>query len=96
MKLTTSKKNRILGLFERNLLDKEGLPKRKWFKHILQAPGLYLGYEPEVFPGIQQAFSEKNNTMLQQEITRAVSAINRGIRMLTPQNSGEPFVQAVY
>uniref|UniRef100_A0A7S3LRD1 Peptidase M28 domain-containing protein n=1 Tax=Aplanochytrium stocchinoi TaxID=215587 RepID=A0A7S3LRD1_9STRA len=89
-------KNRILGLFERNLLDKEGLPKRKWFKHILQAPGLYLGYEPEVFPGIQQAFSEKNNTMLQQEITRAVSAINRGIRMLTPQNSGEPFVQAVY
>jgi len=78
--LTT--KNEILGMLERKFLDEKGLPKRKWFKHVLQAPGLYLGYSPEVFPGIQQAFSEKDEWLLRSETRRAIKAIYRCVYML--------------
>jgi N-acetylated-alpha-linked acidic dipeptidase len=47
--------NEKIGLTERQFLAEEGLPKRPWFKHVLQAPGMYLGYAAEAFPGIQQA-----------------------------------------
>jgi N-acetylated-alpha-linked acidic dipeptidase len=50
--------NDRLGLVERNFLLADGLPKRKWFKHALQAPGIYLGYQAEVFPGISWALGE--------------------------------------
>lgn len=35
--------NERLGLTERRFLAQEGLPGRPWFRHVLQAPGLYLG-----------------------------------------------------
>lgn len=36
--------NDRLAFTERRFRAREGLPGRKWFKHVLQAPGLYLGY----------------------------------------------------
>jgi N-acetylated-alpha-linked acidic dipeptidase len=50
--------NGKLGLAERQFLIEDGLPGRPWFKHILQAPGMDLGYAAEAFPGIQQALDD--------------------------------------
>jgi hypothetical protein len=60
--------NEKLGLTERYLLLKDGLPGRPWFKHCLQAPGLDLGYAAEAFPGIQQAIDENNFKIAQEQI----------------------------
>lgn len=35
--------NDRLAMTERRFLVDEGLPGRQWFRHVLQAPGLYLG-----------------------------------------------------
>lgn len=35
--------NERLAMTERRFLSEEGLPGRPWFRHVLQAPGLYLG-----------------------------------------------------
>lgn len=35
--------NERLAMTERRFLTEEGLPGRRWFRHVLQAPGLYLG-----------------------------------------------------
>lgn len=62
--------NKVLGNFERTLLDPDGLLNRKWFKHILQSPGLYLGYDALVFPGIAQALLDKDIGVANQQIQR--------------------------
>eukprot|EP01127_Copromyxa_protea_P018506 TRINITY_DN5843_c0_g1_i3.p1 TRINITY_DN5843_c0_g1~~TRINITY_DN5843_c0_g1_i3.p1 ORF type:complete len:295 (-),score=63.37 TRINITY_DN5843_c0_g1_i3:48-932(-) len=45
--------NSKLYLAERQFLG-SGLPKRPYYKHVLQAPGLYLGYDSQSFPGVAQ------------------------------------------
>lgn len=41
--LTLFDLNDRLAMTERRFLSREGLPGRTWFRHVLQAPGLYLG-----------------------------------------------------
>ena len=54
---------------ERNSLGTDdGLPGRRWFKHILQAPGMDLGYAAEAFPGIQQAINDQNLSLAQDQV----------------------------
>jgi N-acetylated-alpha-linked acidic dipeptidase len=60
--------NEKLGLVEREFIIQEGLPKRKWFKHALQAPGMFLGYAAEAFPGIQQAIDEGDMKLAQEQV----------------------------
>jgi hypothetical protein len=38
--------NKKLMAFERGLLSEEGLPRREWFRHLVVAPGEYLGESP--------------------------------------------------
>jgi len=59
-----SVRNVISGLAERLFLHAPGLPRRKWFKHVLQAPALYLGYAADVLPGIQQAYRDEGDAAL--------------------------------
>ena len=50
--------NERLALVERRFLSAAegiGLPGRKWFRHCLQAPGLYTGYAPQTLPGVVHA-----------------------------------------
>ena len=47
--------NDRFALVERRFLTAEGLPGRKWFRHCLQAPGLYTGYAPKTLPGVYDA-----------------------------------------
>ncbi|CAK9105416.1 Probable glutamate carboxypeptidase ARB_02390 [Durusdinium trenchii] len=69
-----SSRNDILGTAERSFLDKQGLPRRKWFKHILQAPGFYLGYAAKVFPGIDDAL-ENNDLESARDLIRKAAAL---------------------
>ena len=47
-----------LATFERQFLTDAGIRGRKWYRHVVQAPGYYLGYASEIFPGILQAIRE--------------------------------------
>jgi len=59
--------NEHLYLAERKFLNPNGLPQRKWFKHIVQAPGLDEGYNASVFPGLIQAINSEDQTQSQQQ-----------------------------
>ena len=38
----------------------DGLPGRPWYRHVLQAPGLYTGYAARTLPGIDDAITARN------------------------------------
>lgn len=72
--------NEKLVLSERKFLLKRGLPKRPWFKHVLQAPGLDLGYAAEAFPGIQQPLNEQNYVLAQDQVEMTAERIRAAAR----------------
>jgi hypothetical protein len=43
---------------ERCFIDPRGLKDRNWYRHLIFAPGYYLGYGEQVFPGIRYALLE--------------------------------------
>jgi len=67
--------NGIIRRAERNFLIAGGLPGRPYFKHVLQAPGIYLGYGSDVFPGLTEAIRDKNWTLAQQQANVLASVI---------------------
>lgn len=77
-----AKCNEKLGLVERSFLLEEGLPGRQWFKHMLQAPGLNLGYASEAFPGIQQAIDDKNIIVAQNQTKLATERLRAAASFL--------------
>jgi len=82
--------NSLLGFHERLFLDPAGLPHRPWFKHILQAPGLYLGYDAKVLPGIDQAISDKDSGLVEKLIQRYAKLFRRAAEIISSQsNPGE-------
>jgi len=52
---------------ERQFLYKEGLPQRPWFRHVVQAPGLYTGYSYDAFPGLAHAIRAKDWDLARQQ-----------------------------
>ena len=52
------KYNERLAQFERGFIDPVGLPGREWFKHIVYAPGLWTGYQAEMFPSIVESIDQ--------------------------------------
>jgi N-acetylated-alpha-linked acidic dipeptidase len=82
---TLSTCNEKLGLTERHFLDeKNGLPGRPWFRHVLQAPGMDLGYAAQAFPGIQQAIDDGNWTLAQEQVMVAGERIRSAATHLKP------------
>jgi len=53
-KKPVNRSNDVLTFTERAFLG-PGLPSRPIYKHVIQAPGLYLGYDTDTFPGVSQA-----------------------------------------
>lgn len=51
--------NQVLLGLERYFLG-PGLPGRPYYKHVLQAPGVYLGYNADPFPGVNQAIRDQD------------------------------------
>ena len=71
---------------ERRFLMAEGLPGRKWFRHCLQAPGLYTGYAQKTLPGVYDATTTEDWDVAQaqadraaQHIAAAASALNEPV-----------------
>jgi len=79
---STSSLNDRLMLTERQFLAQEGLPGRPWFRHVIQAPGLYLGYGADEFPGIAQAIRDENTTLAQQQILTVAQRIRAASSIL--------------
>jgi N-acetylated-alpha-linked acidic dipeptidase len=74
--------NEKLGLTERHFLLEGGLPKRRWFKHVLQAPGMNLGYAAEAYPGIQQAIDEGNLEVAQEQVGLTAERVESAAKSL--------------
>jgi N-acetylated-alpha-linked acidic dipeptidase len=51
--------NRALVESEHKLTREEGLPGRPWFKHFVDAPGQYTGYEAKTLPVVREAIEQK-------------------------------------
>src|SRR4029077_9749238 len=51
--------NRALAQSEHRLTLEEGLPGRPWFKHFVDAPGQYTGYEAKTLPVVREAIEQK-------------------------------------
>jgi N-acetylated-alpha-linked acidic dipeptidase len=50
----------ILLKLERALTTREGLPRRPWYVHQLDAPGAYTGYGAKTIPGVREAVEARN------------------------------------
>ncbi len=68
--------NSILMQSERALTRKEGLPGRAWFRHQIDAPGVYTGYEAKALPGVQEAIIAKNWKLADEQIVFAAETLN--------------------
>jgi N-acetylated-alpha-linked acidic dipeptidase len=75
-------RNGIRLRFERALTDKAGLPGRPWFRHVVYAPGVYLGYGAEVFSGIQHSINQKDGETAKVAATQAANALKRAANLL--------------
>jgi N-acetylated-alpha-linked acidic dipeptidase len=60
---------------ERKLTNEDGLPRRPWYKYLLDAPGVYTGYAPKTVPGVREAIELKNYAEADQEIARVGKAL---------------------
>jgi len=51
--------NQTLIQSERKLTSPDGLPGRPWFKHAVDAPGFYTGYDVKTLPAVREAIEQK-------------------------------------
>jgi N-acetylated-alpha-linked acidic dipeptidase len=68
--------NRELIESERRLTNADGLPRRPWYKHLLDAPGVYTGYEAKTVPGVREGIEQKRYAEAEQEIVRVSKALD--------------------
>jgi N-acetylated-alpha-linked acidic dipeptidase len=61
----------------------DGLPRRPYYKHVIQAPGLYEGYAAQTFPGLTQAINAGNWTLAAQQYKTLYQAINNAAIFLS-------------
>lgn len=62
---------------EQQLLTKEGLPRRGWYRHTIYAPGFYTGYGVKTLPGIREALEQRNWKEAQEQIEITAASINK-------------------
>jgi N-acetylated-alpha-linked acidic dipeptidase len=74
--------NKKLYQAEQQLLNEEGLPRRKWYRHSLYAPGFYTGYGVKTLPGVREAMEQKNFKEATEQIQLLAQAIERLARHL--------------
>ena len=71
-----------LAYTERKFLTPDGLPGRKYFKHALQAPGLYTGYAPKTLPGVYDAVTKADWPTANAQAAVAAAAIAAAAKYL--------------
>ncbi|HEX7130703.1 MAG TPA: transferrin receptor-like dimerization domain-containing protein [Rhodanobacteraceae bacterium] len=52
--------NKLMGRMEQSLTDKDGLPGRAWFRHMIYAPGMLTGYGVKTVPGVREALEGRH------------------------------------
>jgi N-acetylated-alpha-linked acidic dipeptidase len=62
---------------ERMLTDDTGLPGRKWFKHMLYAPGFYTGYGVKTIPAVREAIEQKQWSRVDEQILRVSGVLEK-------------------
>ena len=70
--------NRDLMQAERGFLDRDGIPGRPWYRHLIYAPR--PTYAPELLPGVAEALG---TSRLDEQVRRLASAIDRVAEALT-------------
>ena len=68
--------NQSLYQAEQQLLSKDGLPRRPWYKHTIYAPGFYTGYGVKTMPGIREAIEQRNWKEAEDQIEVDAKTIN--------------------
>jgi len=66
-----------------------GLPRRPWYKHVVQAPGLYMGYAGEGFPGVKQPIRDRNWQQAQQQASILAARIQDAAQYLVNGRTAE-------
>ncbi len=74
---TLNNTNDMFLKVERAFIDPQGLKLRPWYKHVIYAPGIYAGYDAEVFPGLQQAIDENDLAQARMAVNQAKLALER-------------------
>jgi len=82
--------NQLLYSAERKFLFAGGLPNRPWYKHMIQAPGIYLGYGADPFPGLSQAIRDNDWVTAEAYAHIIAKVISEVANSLFPVPSGPP------
>jgi N-acetylated-alpha-linked acidic dipeptidase len=69
--------NQELKESERRLTTQEGLLRRPWYKHMIDAPGIYEGYGAKTLPGVREAIEQKHWDEANSEIARVSAVLDR-------------------
>eukprot|EP00467_Chlorarachnion_reptans_P007254 CAMPEP_0114496444 /NCGR_PEP_ID=MMETSP0109-20121206/5773_1 /TAXON_ID=29199 /ORGANISM="Chlorarachnion reptans, Strain CCCM449" /LENGTH=870 /DNA_ID=CAMNT_0001673717 /DNA_START=495 /DNA_END=3106 /DNA_ORIENTATION=+ len=85
---------------ERKFLVNNGMKGRKWFRHLLLAPGLYTGYGSEIFPAVMGALREhleqSNSTEVNGQLHETASRISLAAKFLHSANGESGQVGVAY
>jgi N-acetylated-alpha-linked acidic dipeptidase len=68
--------NQKLMQSERDLTTQEGLLRRGWYKHMIDAPGVYSGYGAKTIPGVREGIEQKHWDEANSEIARIADVLN--------------------
>jgi N-acetylated-alpha-linked acidic dipeptidase len=77
---TQATTSRALMQAERALLDRDGIPGRPWYRHLIYAPK--PTYAPEVLPGVAEAIDAGDRARLADQIARLAAALDRAAATL--------------
>ncbi|KAI0940119.1 hypothetical protein AcV5_001313 [Taiwanofungus camphoratus] len=70
--------NAKLTAFERGFISEEGIAEREWYKHLVVAPGKWLGYGATTLPAVTEALTlERNATLAEIEARRVAGLIDK-------------------
>ncbi|HEX5423592.1 MAG TPA: M28 family metallopeptidase [Candidatus Acidoferrales bacterium] len=62
---------------EHDLTTKEGLLRRGWYKHMVDAPGVYSGYGAKTIPGVREAIEQDHWDEANSEIVRIAGVLDK-------------------
>lgn len=74
---------------EQKFLRADGLPRRPWFRHVLQAPGFYTGYGVKTLPGIREAIEQRYWKEADEQIAFTAEALTVYAQWLERAAGGE-------
>lgn len=80
LKERLDKVNDRLVLFERHLLDQEGIQERPWYKHVIYGPRMWSSHT--VFPGIMDAIDAQDRMMMTFAEQRAAMCIRNAAKSM--------------